>query len=304
MRTGVGFSGCGTSIGISTETGREYNWGAEGHINGATTLADILGIFGREGLDMASYWTAPDPSTPTYKAFKLYRNYDNAGSGFGDTSVSAVAPDPDSLAVFAALRQADGALTLMVVNKVTSDTVANLHLANFSAGGSAQVWQLTAASVITHLPDAVVSTTPGVTLTATLPAQSVTLFVAPPAVTVTLKVNGVHPTPPVVTTSGPYNLTITIPPTTYSGAVDVYWALVVNGSLLWVTSTGLSTVAAPVFHGPVPVWTDLSLVNATLPSGTTITAAVLIVGGNALVSSDVITAQRPAFTGPAPRGSN
>ncbi len=31
----------------------EYNWGAEGHMNGATTQADIFGIFGREGLDMA-----------------------------------------------------------------------------------------------------------------------------------------------------------------------------------------------------------------------------------------------------------
>ena len=38
----------GTPIGIT-----EYNWGAEDHINGATAQADILGIFGREGLDMA-----------------------------------------------------------------------------------------------------------------------------------------------------------------------------------------------------------------------------------------------------------
>ena len=37
----------GTPIGIT-----EYNWGAESHINGATTQADIFGIFGREGLDI------------------------------------------------------------------------------------------------------------------------------------------------------------------------------------------------------------------------------------------------------------
>ena len=41
--------------------------GAESHINGATTQADILGIFGREGLDMATRWTTPAASTPTYK---------------------------------------------------------------------------------------------------------------------------------------------------------------------------------------------------------------------------------------------
>ncbi|HEY3054809.1 MAG TPA: glycoside hydrolase family 44 protein [Thermoanaerobaculia bacterium] len=39
----------GTQIGIT-----EYNWGAEKHINGATAQADILGIFGREGLDLAN----------------------------------------------------------------------------------------------------------------------------------------------------------------------------------------------------------------------------------------------------------
>ena len=42
----------GTKIGIT-----EYNWGAEGYINGATAQADILGIFGREGLDLATRWT-------------------------------------------------------------------------------------------------------------------------------------------------------------------------------------------------------------------------------------------------------
>ena len=39
----------GTRTGIT-----EYNWGGEGNINGATTQADILGIFGREGLDLAT----------------------------------------------------------------------------------------------------------------------------------------------------------------------------------------------------------------------------------------------------------
>jgi hypothetical protein len=59
----------GTKIGIT-----EYNWGAEAHINGATTQADLYGMFGREDVDLAARWTTPDPSTPTYKAMKLYRN--------------------------------------------------------------------------------------------------------------------------------------------------------------------------------------------------------------------------------------
>jgi len=105
----------GTKIGIT-----EYNWGAEGHINGATTQADIYGIFGVQGVNYATRWTTPDPSTPTYKAMKMFRNYDGSKSGFGDTSVKASAPNRDKIAAYAALRSSDGALTVMVISKVLS----------------------------------------------------------------------------------------------------------------------------------------------------------------------------------------
>ena len=45
----------------------EYSWGAERDMNGATAQADILGILGREGVDLATRWTCPDASTPTYQ---------------------------------------------------------------------------------------------------------------------------------------------------------------------------------------------------------------------------------------------
>ena len=35
----------------------EYNWGDEPNLNGATTQADVLGIYGREGFDLATRWT-------------------------------------------------------------------------------------------------------------------------------------------------------------------------------------------------------------------------------------------------------
>src|SRR5215471_16119019 len=122
----------------------EYNWGAENHINGATAQADILGIFGREGLDLATRWTTPDPSTPTYKAMQLYRNYDGKRSTFGDNSVRATAPDPDSLAAFAATRSTDGALTVVLVSKsLSASTPVSVSLSGFTARSTAQVWQLT-----------------------------------------------------------------------------------------------------------------------------------------------------------------
>jgi glycosyl hydrolase family 44 len=105
----------GTLTGVT-----EYNWGAEGHINGATTQADIYGIFGREGLDLGARWTTPAANTPTFKAMKMYRNYDGNKSAFGDISTSALVPNPDNLSAFAAERSIDGALTVMAVSKYLS----------------------------------------------------------------------------------------------------------------------------------------------------------------------------------------
>ena len=160
----------GTKIGIT-----EYNWGAEGSMSGATAQADIWGIFGREGLDLATRWTTPALASPTFQAMQMYRNYDGHKSMFGSISVSDRVPDPDTLASFAALRQSDGALTVMVINKALSGpTPVALSLSHFAPGAAAQAWQLAGSGAITRLPDAALS---GSRLTATLPAQSVTLYV-------------------------------------------------------------------------------------------------------------------------------
>jgi hypothetical protein len=161
-----------TRIGIT-----EYNWGAESHINGATTQADILGIFGREGLDLAARWTTPAASTPTYKAIKMYRNYDGQRSAFGDISVKATVPNPDTLSAFAAWRRRDSALTVMVVNKALSGSaVVNVRVAGARARGAAQVWQLGAGNTIARLANVPIS---GNVVATTVPAPSVTLFVIP-----------------------------------------------------------------------------------------------------------------------------
>ena len=173
----------GTPIGIT-----EYNWGAEAYINGATAQADILGIFGREGPDLATRWTTPDPSTPTFKAIQMYRNYDGAKSAFGDISVSATVPNPDNVSAFAAVRSSDAALTIMVVNKyLTGSTPVSVSLSQFTAGPAGHVWQLTASNAIQQLADVPVS---NATISAQLPQQSITLFVIPTGDACNLKGEG------------------------------------------------------------------------------------------------------------------
>ena len=173
----------------------EYNWGAESSINGATTQADLFGIFGREGLDMATRWTLPAPNTPTYKAMKMYRNVDGANNGFGDVSVSDVVSDCDTLSSFASLRSSDGAQTVMVINKALSGpTSASVTLSNVSVGGAMQTWQLTASNAITRLADTTVPGGSALTLSLSLPAQSVTLLVIPKQTTASAALSGLYNT--------------------------------------------------------------------------------------------------------------
>ena len=163
-------------------------------MNGATTQADIWGIFGREDLDLANRWTTPATGSPTYLAMKMYRNYDGNDSGFGDTSVAASVANPDQVSSFASIRSSDGAMTVMVVNKNLfnsgnpgATTSITIDLSNFSAGSFAERWQLAAtnpanqnAAAITQLSNATLSNN---SLTVTVPMESVTLFVIPAAST-------------------------------------------------------------------------------------------------------------------------
>lgn len=159
----------GTPIAIT-----EYNWGGDTLMNGATAQADVLGIFGREGLDIATRWGTLDPSMPVYKAIKLYRNYDGNGAAFGSTSVAVTVPDPDTVSAFAALRDSDHAMTLVVINKqLDRPADATVSLEHFGGSGVAETWRL-ADNALSRVAD--VRYADG-TLHASLPPQSVTLFV-------------------------------------------------------------------------------------------------------------------------------
>jgi uncharacterized protein (TIGR03437 family) len=164
----------GTKLAIT-----EYNWGALDDINGALAQADVLGILGREGVDLASIWGAPAPAQPAAFAFRIYRNYDGIGGAFGDTSVSGASDDSDTLSIFAGQRS-DQTLTIVVINKTGSDLVQTVSLANFAAGNSAQVWRYSPANLgaIVRDTDAVVN---GTGVIDTFPANSITLLVVPSA---------------------------------------------------------------------------------------------------------------------------
>jgi len=164
----------GTKLAIS-----EYNWGALDHINGALAQADVLGIFGREGLDLAFLWAPLTVNDPFAFAFRLYRNYDGTGSTFGDTSVRATSTDQNKLAIYAAQRSSDNALTILVINKSNDALVSNVTIRGFARSSIAQVFRYSAdhLEAIQPLPNQTITSTG---FQATFPSQSITLFVLQP----------------------------------------------------------------------------------------------------------------------------
>ena len=165
----------------------EYNWGGQESINGAIAQADILGIFGSYGLDMATLWGPPDPTTqvPGLMAYMIYRNYDGKGSQFGDMALTSTSGNQGVLSVYGALRTADNAVTVMVINKTYGDLTETLNLGNVKSTGTASVYLYSNANpagivsqpTLTVTPPGNGSTTS--TVSTTFPAQSITLIVVP-----------------------------------------------------------------------------------------------------------------------------
>jgi hypothetical protein len=146
----------------------------------ALTEADVLGIYGRQGLDFANFWTVPQPTDAVAYSFRLYRNYDGAGGKFGDTSVNSSSTDQGLLSVYGALRSSDGALTVVAINKTTSAIQTSLSLANFNSTGSAAVYTYSSANmtqIVAGTPVSVASNA----VSYNFPAYSATVFVFMPA---------------------------------------------------------------------------------------------------------------------------
>jgi hypothetical protein len=102
----------GTKIAIT-----EWNWGADATLNGALAIVEVLGIFGREGVDLATYWAYPAAGSPGAAAFQLYRNYDGHGAAFGQEAIQATSSDPDHVSAYAALGTTGQELTVILLNK-------------------------------------------------------------------------------------------------------------------------------------------------------------------------------------------
>src|SRR5277367_3381726 len=144
------------------------------------TETDVLGIYGVQSLDFANMWNVPKPNDPLAYSFRIFRNFDGAGGQFGDTSVNSTSTDQGQLSVYGALRSADGALTVVAINKTTSAIQTSLSLANFNSNSSAAVYTYSNANLMQIVAGTPVSVASNA-VSYNFPAYSATVFVFTPA---------------------------------------------------------------------------------------------------------------------------
>lgn len=93
----------------------EYDYGGKDHYSGGIATSDVLGIFGKYGVYIATYWGS---GTYVDAAIKLYRNYDGNNSTFGDTEVYSTMSNKVDSSIYASVSATDAnALHLIVINK-------------------------------------------------------------------------------------------------------------------------------------------------------------------------------------------
>ena len=129
----------GTKIAIT-----EWHYGAGGHISGGVAVAAVLGVFGREGVGLATLWPHAYSEAYVEAAFRVYRNYDGEGASFGDTSVRATSSDDALAAVFASVDSTDHErIAVVAINRSAEPQDCTLQLEHASGFSTAEVFTLT-----------------------------------------------------------------------------------------------------------------------------------------------------------------
>jgi hypothetical protein len=162
----------GTKLAIT-----EYQWGNDDGLSSALAQAEALGIFAREGVDIATRWVAPAEGSLVEDAFRLWIDYDGAGARVSGSSVRASSNTPDAVSGYA-VEAPGGALRVVLVNRDTVQRPVTVAL----AGGGARTVRLFGFDGATRLGALGTTAFSGGSLTLDLPPRSARLVeVAPGA---------------------------------------------------------------------------------------------------------------------------
>jgi hypothetical protein len=111
----------------------EYNWGGDATASGAVAQAELLGIFAREGVDLAARWVAPAANSSVEKAFSLFLDYDGTRTRVQGDSVGATSANVDQIGAYA-FRDYGRHNVVLLTNKDTSSHSVALTFAQGQSG--------------------------------------------------------------------------------------------------------------------------------------------------------------------------
>lgn len=169
MRDKITQNYAGTKLAIT-----EYNYGGGSHISGGIAQADVLGIFGREGVFAANSWALASNETFIQGGFRMFRNFDTANGTFGDVSIRATTDDIAGSSVYASLNSANAnEMIVVAINKTNAPLSSVMNLAGVLPGATVSAFQLTGGSALPQSAGSTTISTPQ-SFSYTLPAFSVT----------------------------------------------------------------------------------------------------------------------------------
>ena len=132
----------GTKLAIT-----EYNYGGGEHISGAIAEADVLGIFGRDGVYAACQWPMADKQPFVAAAFEMFRNFDGKNAAFGDTSIDATTDNAADTSLYASTDSTNPhRLVMVAINKTAHPIEGVFKLGHVARGAMANIYQLTDTS--------------------------------------------------------------------------------------------------------------------------------------------------------------
>jgi len=130
----------------------EYEAGGWNHIAGTIAQADMLGIFGNEGLFAACLWPpSPSGSYPyALGGFRAFRGFDGSNAVFGDTSQRATSSNVGNVVVYASSdSKTAGRVVFVAINRSTTTQVTAIN--GVALSGTAHLYQMTATSAQTQV---------------------------------------------------------------------------------------------------------------------------------------------------------